>query len=154
MEIRAFREGDEPALLRVFVSSVHRLARNDYTAEQLHAWAPLDADPDAWAERMRALRPYVVETDDEIVAYADLQPDGLIDHFYVAGAYAGGGVGRELMMHLHEQAKALALPRLTAHVSRTAEPFFAHFGFAVIERRTPLVRGVAVPNVVMRKKLR
>ena len=38
-------------------------------------------------------------------------------------------------------------------VSLTAQPFFAHFGFAVVEHRVLLVRGVEMRNAAMRKAL-
>ena len=40
MLIRSFRLGDEVELHRVFHSSVHGLAAQDYLPEQLEAWAP------------------------------------------------------------------------------------------------------------------
>jgi hypothetical protein len=39
MLIRDFRIGDEPVLASVMFSSVHELARNDYSPAQLEAWA-------------------------------------------------------------------------------------------------------------------
>ncbi|MGK3495494.1 GNAT family N-acetyltransferase, partial [Citrobacter youngae] len=80
MKIRRFKNGDEISLLSVFLSSVHTLASHYYTHEQIDAWAPSDIDPDHWTNRMRALRPFVVEVDGEIAGYADVQPNGYIDH--------------------------------------------------------------------------
>src|SRR3546814_9457035 len=41
MLIRNFIPGEETELRRVFMSSVHELARGFYTPEQLDAWAPV-----------------------------------------------------------------------------------------------------------------
>ncbi|TMS59789.1 hypothetical protein MW7_001190 [Imbroritus primus] len=84
MSIRLFRPGDEPALFRVFHSAIHLVCARDYTAAQCSAWAPTQMDMAIWAERMRQLTPFVVEHDGEIIAYADLQPSGYIDHFFVS----------------------------------------------------------------------
>lgn len=154
IEIRAFRIGDETALRDVFYSAVHEVASRDYTAQQIDAWAPRAYDAREWATRMRAIRPFVVERSGQIVAYADVQPDGYIDHFYVSGACAKQGIGSRLMNHLHEVADAQGVDALTSHVSRTAQPFFARFGFIVVELRSPVQRGVVVPNALMRKRLR
>jgi len=57
------------------------------------------------------------------------------------------------MERLHAQAQAWRLQALHADVSLTAEPFFARFGFTVVERRMPVRRGVALPNALMHKTL-
>jgi putative acetyltransferase len=38
-------------------------------------------------------------------------------------------------------------------VSRTAQPFFEHWGFKVIEERRPIMKGVVIPNALMKKEL-
>lgn len=91
MKIRRFRNGDEIALFNVFYSSVHTVALHYYTHEQIDARAPAEIDHEQWANHMRELSPIVVELDGEIAGYADLQPNGYIDHFYVSGTYSGQG---------------------------------------------------------------
>ena len=155
MNIREFRIGDEPALHAVFHSAIHEIACKDYTAEQIEAWAPDSLGLEQWTNKMREIRPFVVENDPgRIVAYADVQPNGYIDHFFVSGAHARRGIGTLLMKRLHDVADEKGILALTADVSRTAQPFFRKFGFSVIEERAPLVRGVVVPNALMRKELR
>jgi putative acetyltransferase len=153
MHIRKFRIGDEPALHAVFHSAVHEIARADYCAAQIDAWAPADMDPASWAERMQRINPFVVEQEGCIVAYADVQSDGWIDHFFVSGAYPRRGIGALLMRHIHDVASTFGASTLTSHVSRTAQPFFQRFGFVVVEQRLPVLRGVVIPNALMRKEL-
>lgn len=153
MQLRRFQLADAPALFEVFYSAVHLVASRDYTAVQIQAWAPSDMDQGRWARYMQELRPFVVEDGEKIVGYADLQPNGYIDHFFVSGPHARSGIGSLLMRHILDEAAALGLDQLTSHVSRSAEPFFLHFGFEVIERREPVLRGVALQNALMRKSL-
>lgn len=153
MEIRRFRIGDEAALFRVYFSAIHDVASRDYTPEQVEAWAPADLDADLWANRVRGIRPFIVEIGDEVVGYADVQEDGYIDHFFVSGAHPRQGIGARLMARIHEEARSLGLTALTSDVSKTAEPFFAHHGFQVVERRFPVRRGVTLQNALMRKVL-
>lgn len=153
MKIRRFRNGDEISLFSVFLSSVYTLASHYYTHEQIVAWAPSDIDPDHWTNRMRALRPFVVEVDGEIAGYADVQPNGNIDHFYVSGAYPRQGVGTLLMDRIHEEARERGMTELTSNVSKAAEAFFLRHGFHVVERGFPVCRGVTLQNALMRKYL-
>lgn len=153
IEIREFRRGDEVTLYDIFYSAVHDIASDDYTPEQVNAWAPADMDVDAWQDRVRKNRPFLALRNGAVVAFADLQEDGYIDQFFVAAHASRQGVGNRLMSHILCVAKEKDLSQLTSDVSRTAEPFFRRFGFEVLERRLPVRRGVALPNARMRKRL-
>jgi putative acetyltransferase len=153
MQIRAFRVGDEAALHKVFLSAIHHIACKDYTPDQIEAWTPASLDQSIWVARMRGIAPFVVQYEGSIVAYADFQPDGYIDHFFVSATVARIGVGTMLMNHIHTAARARGITTLTSDVSLTAQSFFANFGFAVVEQRVPMIRGVIVPNAFMRKQI-
>ena len=148
--IREFRIGDEMALHSVFLSAIHDIASKDYTPKQIQAWAPVSLDHGIWIKRMRGICPFVVEFQDKIVAYADVQPNGYIDHFFVSSSVARTGVGTMLMNHIQATARNKSIDVLTANVSRTAQAFFTRFGFVIVEQRMPIVRGVAIPNALMR----
>ena len=57
------------------------------------------------------------------------------------------------MSTLHSEAASLGLTELTSDVRLTAQPFFEKFGFGIVEQRTPELRGVVIPNALMRKVL-
>ena len=153
MRIREFQPGDEKTLRAVFLSSVHELASGEYSQEQRDAWAPRDHDEREWSTRIQRLQPLVAEMEGALVAYADLQPSGYIDHFYVAGSRARRGVGSALMEHIHATALARRMSELWADMSLTAEPFFAKWGFVAETRNSVVARGVQMFNIRMRKRL-
>ncbi len=154
IHIRPFRAGDESALQAVFHSAIHSIAARDYSPEQIEAWAPTHIDRDLlhlWEKRIQALSPFVVEVDSAIVAYADLQPSGYIDHFFVSGPSSRRGIGSALMDFLLSEASVRLIPVLTSDVSLTAQPFFHRFGFHVIKQREATIRGVKLPNAHMQR---
>ena len=153
MKIREFRIGDEPDLHKVFLSAIHEVAIRDYSPEQVAAWAPSSLDPDLWANRMRGIAPFVVEHEGKPIAYADVQPSGYIDHFFVSGPFVRKGVGSQLMTRIHDEAALKGIRLLTSDVSLTAQPFFRHWGFSIVEERQAGMRGVVVPNARMKKEL-
>ena len=153
MIIRPFREGEEGALRQVFRSAVHGTASRDYRPDQVEAWAPGSVDPEAWAARIRAIRPYVAEEGGVILGYADLQPDGTIDHCFVAAEAGGQGVGSALMGRLVETALDKGIPALHSEVSLTARAFFERWGFVVEAPQTVVKRGVALENFRMRRPM-
>ncbi len=153
LSVRRFKAGDEPALFQIYHSAIHLAAIANYTKEQVTAWAPDHLDPLLWSNRMQGIDPFVVELGSQLVGYADVQATGYIDHFFVSGHHQRLGVGKMLMERIHSEAHAQNIPVLTSHVSLTAEPFYLHFGFEVVERLNPLVRGVVLPNALLKKIL-
>jgi putative acetyltransferase len=155
ISIRPFRPADAPALRALFHAAVHGRAQAHYTPEQRAAWAPPQYDAAQWADRMQALQPFIAQVQgaDALAGFADLQANGYIDMFFVAPAYARRGVARALMAHIHAQAALRGIAQLHAHVSLTAEPFFAAQGFVVQERQQVERAGVVLCNARMAKSL-
>lgn len=135
------------------MSSVHKLACNFYNREQLEAWAPKTYDTQNWANKIATLRPFVAVLDGQIVGYADLQPSGYIDHFFVAGDFPKHGVGAALVEHIQQKAKKQNIPELFAYVSLAAEAFFAKHEFLVMHHQSVIINGVLMNNALMAKKL-
>ncbi len=93
IEIRPYHPSDAPALWEVYYSAIRQTAAADYTPEQVAAWAPESFDEDLWADRLAGINPFVAEIANVIVGYADVQPNGYIDHFFVKGAFNRQGCG-------------------------------------------------------------
>jgi putative acetyltransferase len=151
--IRRYAAGEEPALFDVYFTAIHLVASHDYTPEQIQAWAPRDLDVDLWKRKMREINPFVADLNGELVGYADVQPNGYIDHFFVSGKHPRRGIGSLLMKRILAEAASLSIPLLTSHVSRTAQPFFQTFEFVITVQRYPEVRGVIVPNALMCRRM-
>ncbi len=153
MNIRPFAIADEQALWALFRQSVHQVNKADYTPAQLLAWAPDDDNPQWFYQRIRDIKPYVLEMIGEIVAYADLQPDGVIDQFFCHPDWVGQGLGQRLFAYLQERASERGLTRLSADVSITARPFFERLGFVVLEEQEVELRGQRLINFKMQRVL-
>lgn len=151
--IRRFKPEDAAALFEVYYSAIHLVACKDYSPEQIQAWAPENLNRTLWQQHLQQLKPFVAEQHGEIVGYADLQASGYIDHFFVSGKHGQKGIGSQLMTHILAEAKTLGLTELTSDVSRTAQPFYAKFGFVIVEQRYPVLRGVIIPNALMELSL-
>ena len=149
LRIRALQPGEALRLYPVFHAAVHRLASRHYTPAQCEAWAPMPFDEAAWVQRIERNRPYVALMGGRIAGFADLQPDGTIDQFFVDAAHAGQGVGGALLAFVLDRARAGGLRQLRSHVSLSAQPLFARHGFAVEQRQTVQLRGMAFENAVM-----
>lgn len=98
-------------------------------------------------------KPFVVVEGAQILGYSDLQPDGLIDHFYCHHQAQRRGVGSLLMNTIFNKAKQAKLDRLYSFVSITAKPFYLHFGFKVVRPNEAEIRGVLLNNFLMERLL-
>ncbi|AMV37942.1 GNAT family N-acetyltransferase [Planctomyces sp. SH-PL62] len=148
--IRRIRPDDLPAVIDLFRDTVRRVNARDYSHEQVTTWAPDEVDPARWATILDPSRFAVVaESDGLLAGFADLEPDGHVDRFFVHADRQRSGVGRALMTALLAEAARLALPRVFSEVSITARPFFESQGFAVLAEQQVLVRGVTFTNYRM-----
>lgn len=154
VRVRDFQADDLAALEAVFLSSVRGPAARYYDAAQIAAWIGDAADAAARAWRIAHDLPWVAELDGRAIGFADLQPDGLIDMFFVAAGHTGHGAGRMLMAHIEAAARCRGLAHLHADVSRAAEGFFVRAGFSVERRQTAVRHGVALDNARMVKALK
>ncbi len=154
VHIREYRSEDAPLLWQLFFHTVRRVNLGDYSAAQVEAWASETIAPGDWQALLDHNCPFIVEQSGQILGYADLQPDGLIDHFFCHWQAQGQGVGALLMERIFQQAGLYALSAVHAHVSLTAEPFFKRFGFEVVERESVQVRGESLQRCLMRRSMR
>lgn len=149
--IRDYVEADAEALWNIHFHTIRNINSRDYTKAQVEAWVPELLDLSVWYKRMEGLSPFVAEIEGVIVGYTDLQPSGLIDHFFCHHEYQGQGVGKALMNHVFSVAQQRGVKRFYSEVSITARPFYENFGFNVVQQQEMEVRGQKLTNFVMEK---
>ncbi|MDB2486485.1 GNAT family N-acetyltransferase [Porticoccaceae bacterium] len=149
--IRHYQSWDAPELWNIFYHTIRHINRRDYSQAQVCAWASDHLDPALWQQKMDDISPYIAELEGRVVGYADLQTDGLIDHFFCHYQYQGRCVGGQLMEHIFAQSKAQSINRLHSEVSITARPFYQRFGFVVNREQMLEIRGARLKNFVMEK---
>ncbi|WP_407833958.1 GNAT family N-acetyltransferase [Vibrio rotiferianus] len=153
LEIRRFESGDEETLRTLFYYTVRKVCINDYTDAQVSAWAPNIYVAEDWNQKIALLNPFIVLLDGQVVGYADLQPDGYVDHFFCHWQHQGKGVGTALMQQLIAEGARNFNHRLYANVSLTAKPFFERHGFIVAKQQSVDIRGQTLTNFLMEKDL-
>jgi len=153
MHLRELKPGEERILFELFRNTIRNVNIRDYSKSQVVAWAPDDLNPSIWAGKMRSIRPFVVDVEETIVGYSDLQPDGLIDHFFVHHEWQRRGVGRVLMSEIERRALNGRIRQLETHASITARPFFEAFDFVVVCEQELEMRGETLKNYIMRRDM-
>lgn len=149
--IRNYQKADAPETWELKFHTIRNININDYSPEQVKAWAPDNFDMVVWQKRVDDMNPFIAELNGKIVGFADLQPDGYIDHFFCHAGYQGIGVGRLLMEHLIDRGRSVGIKRYHSQVSKTARPFYEHFGFSVVKEQQVNINGQLLTNFLMEK---
>lgn len=154
IRLKAYHPEDAKALAALFYHTVHQVNAQHYTAEQLAVWAPASSlEPERWQQKWEKCAPIVATCEDQIVGFAELEINGHIDCFYVHYKHQGCGVGTVLMQEIDRRARAIALSRIYAEVSITAQPFFERKGFQFVKRQKVVRNGVTLTNCIMEKNI-
>lgn len=141
----------------VFERAIRITASTDYTSEQIDAWVStgLDSsDASAWWAAARAAAVTIVAVeDDQVVGFSDLVDGSLLDMLFVDPDVSRRGVGAALVTCIMRLASEGGAGTLETYASLTARPLFERFGFVIVERCAPVVRGVVMTNFKMRLAL-
>ncbi|MCX7114449.1 MAG: GNAT family N-acetyltransferase [Gammaproteobacteria bacterium] len=150
--IRRFKTGDEQAIYQLFHDTVHHINAKDYTPEQVATWAPKNTDLQRWSTSLEQNHTFVaVDTQHQIVGFADLTPNGYLDRGYVHKNHQGQLIGKALFQAIEKQAKKLGLRTIFSDVSITAKPFLEFAGFYTVKRQQKTINGVHFTNFLMHK---
>ncbi|QVL55144.1 MAG: GNAT family N-acetyltransferase [Simkaniaceae bacterium] len=143
ISIRDYQPEDVQALAHIYYNTIHRINIQHYTEEQVTAWAPTSSlETEGWAKKLPKTKPIVASVGNEIVGFAEFEPNGHIDCFYCHHEWIGKGVGPALMKEILQRAKNSHIPLIFAEVSITAKPFFEKWGFQIVTEQTIVRKGV------------
>ena len=149
MQLRKYQLSDYAQLAELFYQTVHSVNAQDYTREQLDAWATGEVDSQAWDKSFRAHRTIVATESGKIVGFGDMDESGYLDRLYVHKDYQGQGIASAICDELE---RFTAGKTFTTHASITAKLFFQHRGYHVVRKQEVIRRGVALTNFVMEKQ--
>jgi GNAT superfamily N-acetyltransferase/quinol monooxygenase YgiN len=152
--IRPYGPADAADTLAIFLAAVTETAADDYSPDQIQAWARAEArELSTWHAAMQERNSYVATVDGAPAGFSDVNPAGYVDMLFVAPRYQRQGVARQLIGRVEAHARKAQLTELTADVSITARPFFERCGLTVEAEQHPVKAGVALTNCKMKKKL-
>lgn len=148
MRIRSYQSSDIKEMAELFYNTVHTVNAENYTGEQLDAWADGNPDLVKWDQSFQAHQTLIAEEDDRIVGFADIDRTGYLDRLYVHREYQGQGIATLLCDLLEELTEGNVI---TVHASITAKPFFERRGYRTVKRQQVERRGILLTNYIMEK---
>ena len=95
MELRRYTGADAEATLSVFLRAIRETAADDYSPDQVAAWAAEHGDMAAWAASRQAAHTQVATIDGRVAGFTDLDDDGYVDMLFVDPDVGRRGVAAE-----------------------------------------------------------
>ncbi len=151
--IRLATPADAEAITPVHVASIRKLCANDYTPQEIDAWAGWKS-PAQYREAMAAGEQFfVAEVDGRVVAFAVLFGDE-VKAIYLHPDHAGRGIGRELLEAVEAQARSQGVTEMKLTSTLTSVRFYESCGYVKGDFHEHAVSdGVLLPCVNFSKRL-
>ncbi len=154
ISLRDYRPEDTQALANIYYNTIHQINIQHYTKEQVDVWAPLSSlETHGWAKKFLRTNPIVAIVGDQIVGFAEFEPNGHIDCFYCHHEWIGKGVGSALMKEILQRAKKSSIHLIFAEVSIAAKSFFEKYEFRVVMKQQIIRKNVGLTNFKMERTM-
>lgn len=131
MKVRQYEDYDFDLVVNLFTASVHGLAKDYYTAEQLVAWAPQSPNLADWGHRLSGLQTLVAEDNRELMGFLSYELNGHIDLLFVSPHHSRCGVASALYHQAESKLISSGVEQLFTEASCVAHGFFVSQGFSV-----------------------
>ncbi len=151
--IRLYKQEDCGQVVKLFYNTVHTVNKKDYTQGQLNAWAPADLDFERWNKVLSQNYTIIVESEDVIVGFGDIDTTGYFDHLFVHKDFQGQGIAKLITTQIEKYALNTNIRRITVAASITAKPFFENYGYTVVKEQRVERNGQVLTNFLMEKLL-
>ena len=140
---RLAQAADVPQLAALYADAARTLGPGCYSEAQVAAWAGFAADVAAFADYILLARTWI-HTDDEqrLLGFCGINPTGEVHSLYVYPGHHRQGLGRRMLLHALEQARADGVQRFAAWVTPLSRPVFLRAGFVQVRTVTEPFNGV------------
>ena len=145
MYIREYEPADCSEIAALFYQTVHEVNKQDYTIEQLNAWAAGKVDLAAWNQSFLEHYTLVAVENGRIAGFGDIDETGYLDRLYVHKEHQREGIAAALCSRLEAHVQG----NILTHASSTARPFFQKRGYKVLKEQQVERQNVLLTNFVM-----
>lgn len=153
MNIREYRPEYCEMIANLFYETIHSVNSKDYTEIQLNAWASRDFDLVKWNNRLSNNYSVIVEKNNIIIGFGDVDCKGYFDHLFTHKDYQGIGVATLISDSIENYTYQNGIHIITTDASITAKPFFEKRGYIVQKNQIVEKRGQLLKNFKMQKLL-
>ena len=152
MLIRKAQTKDAKRISYLIQKNTDRVQENNYSPEQMEAWKKANTTG-AILEGLKSRLIFCAFQKEQLVGTIGLQ-GSLIVGLYVAYSKRGKGIGKVLLQHLEEYAKANKLRTLELSATPAGFPFYSKNGYVREESVVVNINGVDFKETQMSKKIK
>ncbi|MFI3114912.1 MAG: GNAT family N-acetyltransferase [Clostridia bacterium] len=153
MKIRNYITTDCENLCDLFFDTVHTINAKDYSKIECQAWATGKIDIPTLNKSFLENNTLVVEKNNIIVGFGDMDNTGYLDRLYVHKDFQRQGIAKLITSNLEKHAIDHGISTFTTYASITSLPFFKKQGYIVICDNIVYRNDVKLRNFVMKKQL-
>jgi putative acetyltransferase len=151
--IRPAQASEFGAIGRIFHDSVHRIAKRDYTDEQLRAWSAEELSAEHWHKRTAGLEVRVAVVENLLAGFIGFSLSGYIDLLFTRPEFVRRGVARALLLDAESLLGQSGVETAWTEASLTARGFFETMGYSIVREQTMRRGEVELRNFRMEKAL-
>src|SRR5436190_12844390 len=129
ISIRQANSYDVNQICLLFRDIVTYINSKDYNPEEINVWADSYKNIDGWKKNISEQYFLVATANDQILGFASITDSGCLDYLYIHKDFQRKGIAKKLLAEIERHAEKLSLKEISAHVSKTAKPFFEANGF-------------------------
>jgi len=148
MKVRTYQPADCEKLAELFYNTVHTINAEDYTKEQLSAWATGTVDLAKWNQSFEEHYSLVALNGQMIIGFGDIDQTGYLDRLFVHSDYQRKGIATAICNLLEQAVQG----NIVTHSSITAKPFFEKRGYKLVKEQQVERKGILLTNFIMEKK--
>lgn len=153
MYIRTLHDDEYDEVIKLITQTVHTVCKNDYTKEELSAWAPANFNINKFRSALSDCLNLGAFEKSVLVGFISVERSGYINRLYTHKDFLRRGIATALLRKAQCWAKEKGICELSLDSSKTAVNFYLKNGFeksgvSVLQRGNVVFR-----NTVMKKIL-
>ena len=153
MYIRRLLDDEYDDVVKLITDTVHSVCKNDYTKEELDAWAPEKFDIKKFRENLSSCLNLAAFEKGNLVGFISIERNGYINRLYTHKDFLHRGIATALYLRAEEWARKKGICEISLDSSKTAEGFYLKMGFEKSGISVVSHGDVIFRNTVMKKIL-
>ena len=154
MYIRRLLDDEYDDVVKLITQTVHTVCVNDYTKEELDAWAPSNFDIPRFRNNLSGCLNLAAFEKGTLVGFISIERSGYINRLYTHKDFLRRGIAKALFEKAQAWAVENGICTLSLDSSKTAEGFYLKMGFEKSGISTISRGGVVLRNTVMKKVIK
>ena len=149
--VRRYQPKDLESILQLFYDTVHQINQKDYFPR--YSLVSSTYDKERWEALLQKNYVVIVEINQEIVGFGDLNSECYLEHLFVHKDFQRQKIASTIVEIIEQRAIRLDMETIYTESSITARPFFERMGYEVLVEQNKLHNGQRFINYVMKKNL-